>query len=53
MDSIEVVKIVGAILAVALVVLLARFITEQVYPEPEVAAWPNSCPADTSAASLR
>ncbi len=37
MDSIEVVKIVGAMLAVALVVLLSRFITEQVYPEPEVA----------------
>ncbi len=36
MDSIEVVKIVGAMLAAALVVLLSRFITEQVYPEPEV-----------------
>ncbi len=36
MNSIEVVKIVGAMLAVALVVLLSRFITEQVYPEPEV-----------------
>ncbi len=37
MDSIEVVKIVGALLAVALVVSLSSFITEQVYPEPEVA----------------
>lgn len=36
MNSIEVVKIVGAVLAVALVVLLSRFITGQVYPEPEV-----------------
>ena len=35
MNSIEVVKIVGAMLAAALVVLLSRFITEQVYPEPE------------------
>jgi len=35
MDSIEVVKIVGAMLAAALVILLSRFITEQVYPEPE------------------
>ncbi len=37
MDSIEVVKIVGALLAVALVVSLSSFITEQVYPEPEAA----------------
>jgi cytochrome c len=36
MNSIEVVKIAGAVLAVALVVLLSRFITGQVYPEPEV-----------------
>jgi len=34
MDSFEVVKVAGAVLATALVVLLARFITEQVYPEP-------------------
>ncbi len=36
MDSFEVTKVAGAVLATALVVLLARFITEQVYPEPEV-----------------
>ncbi len=38
MNSFEVVKIVGAVLAATLVVLLSRFITGQVYPEPEVAA---------------
>ncbi len=36
MDSFEVAKVAGAVLATALVVLLARFITEHVYPEPEV-----------------
>jgi cytochrome c len=36
MDSFEVVKVAGAVLATALVVLLARFITEHVYPEPEL-----------------
>jgi cytochrome c len=36
MDSFEVVKVAGAVLATALVVLLARFITEQVYPEPDL-----------------
>ncbi len=59
MNSIEVVKIVGAMLAVALVVLLSRFITEQVYPEPEVvphayalipsAAVPSGEPAEPEA----
>jgi cytochrome c len=36
MDSFEVTKVAGAVLATALVVLLARFITEHVYPEPEL-----------------
>ncbi len=36
MDSFEVVKVAGAVLATALVVLLARFITEHVYPEPDL-----------------
>ncbi len=36
MDSFEVVKVVGAVLATALVVSLASFITEHVYPEPEL-----------------
>ncbi len=36
MDSFEVTKVAGAVLATALVVLLARFITEQIYPEPEL-----------------
>jgi cytochrome c len=36
MDSFEVTKVAGAVLATALVVLLARFITEQVYPEPDL-----------------
>ena len=54
MNSIEVVKIVGAMLAVALVVLLSRFITEQVYPEPEVAPHayavaPSAEPAEPAA----
>ncbi len=54
MSSIEVVKIVGAMLAVALVVLLSRFITEQVYPEPEVvphayAPIPSGEPAEPEA----
>jgi len=54
MNSIEVVKIVGAMLAAALVVLLSRFITEQVYPEPEVvphayAVVPSGEPAEPEA----
>ncbi len=54
MDSIEVVKVAGAVLATALVVLLARFITEQVYPEPEVvphayAVTPSAEPAEPEA----
>ncbi len=54
MHSIEVVKIVGAVLATALLVLLARFITEQVYPEPEVvphayAIAPSGEPAEPEA----
>ncbi len=36
MDSFEVTKVAGAVLATALVVLLARFITEHVYPEPDL-----------------
>ena len=36
MDSFEVVKVAGAVLATALVVLLARFITAHVYPEPDL-----------------
>ncbi len=54
MNSIEAVKILGAVLAVALVVLLSRFITEQVYPEPEVvphayAVVPRGEPAEPEA----
>ena len=56
MNSIEVVKIVGAMLAAALVVLLSRFITEQVYPEPEVVARayavvPSAEPTEPAAAA--
>jgi cytochrome c len=36
MDSFEVTKVVGAVLGTGLVVALASFITEHVYPEPEL-----------------